>query len=158
MFNVIEVPFDTPAVVSHHLFVPLSLIALFYCFYILMESFSMAIAHIAAIFMEIYQDDYVKKKKRTFIFILVPISCSFSTNYLYFLARQFPKKFFSSTNNGNHIIIYELLVLDKNTWKHIIVCKLSLTSYEALQMITSEYIKIWIQQSSLYFEEKKFLT
>ena len=49
MFIVILVPFDVPVVVSHHSFVPLSLVALFHCFDILTESFSFRISHITAI-------------------------------------------------------------------------------------------------------------
>ena len=42
-------PFDSPAVVSYHSFVPPSLLVLFHCFDIPMESFSLLIILIAAI-------------------------------------------------------------------------------------------------------------
>ena len=46
---------------------------------------------------------------------------------------------------GQHIIVYELLVLDRNTWQHITMCKLFISrtvtwSYNCLLRITS-YLK-----------------
>ena len=47
------ISFDTPAIVSHHMHIPFSLIAFFHDFQILMKSFALLITNSTTVFWEV---------------------------------------------------------------------------------------------------------
>lgn len=80
MFSSWTISLDAPTVVSHHMFIPSTLIPFFYELQILVESLILLITDCTKIFQEVHQDGYAKNEVWCLCFMQLSI-LKFSKNY-----------------------------------------------------------------------------